>query len=246
MRSPLARIAPLAAAVAAAFGCSELPTHLASHVQGQVQVRGSGPMTKEARRTSAFRRIQVSGAFEVEVRRGSPSVTVEAQKSLLRYIKTDVVSGELVVGTDASMNADKPMRVRITTNDLTAIEISGACSLKSDAYRADQFRLNASGASRVTLPITARSLEAELTGASEVKLSGSTERLDLELTGASKLRADDLRVERAKVEVSGASELNLRVAKELKGDVSGAATVRYRGNPRVDVETSGASTVARG
>lgn len=248
MRTLLARLATLAATVAAVVACD--PATIVAEASGaqnhkSVQVVGTGPMKKETRRASSFRRVRVAGAFQVEVRKGNPSVTVEAQQSLLKHITTDVRDGELIVMTEASMSADKPMRIRITTNSLEGLNVSGACNVESDAYRADSFELELSGASKVKLPLTAKKLNAELSGASEVKLTGTAPRLELELSGAARFAADGFKVDRANVDVSGASQADLRVSQSITGDASGASNIRYRGNPKTSVDTSGVSSLSR-
>ncbi|MGV3618351.1 MAG: head GIN domain-containing protein [Fimbriimonas sp.] len=241
MRTLLARIATLAATIAAVVACD--PAELIAH--SGAQVKGTGPVQKETRRAGSFERVRASGAFQINVRKGNPSLVVEAQKSLLQHIKTEVRNGELVIEAVGSMHADEPMRVYITTNTLNGVALSGACSLKGDAYKAKTFRIDLSGASKLTLPLTVDTLDADLSGASNAEIKGSSGRLQLDLAGASELKGEGLRIERAEVDLSGASRADLRVSKEIKGEVSGASNLRYRGNPRISVEKSGAADFGR-
>jgi hypothetical protein len=257
MRTLLARLATLAATVAALVACDHVEkfsigggeegaAYAEAGAQAKaIQVVGIGPVKKEARKTAAFGRVQVSGAFQVEVRRGNPSVTVEAQHSLLKHIKTEVRNGELIVMTEASMSADKPMKVWVTTNNLNGLSVSGACRVACDSYTAKDFELEIEGASQVKLPLTAKSLNADLGGASEVTITGSAPRLNLELDGAARFSGSGFRVERAHVDLNGASQADLRVDREITGDATGASSIRYRGNPKTSVETNDVSSISR-
>lgn len=259
MRTLLARLATLAVTVGALVACGyvDVTSKISSGgvdtayegdpgaQQKTMQVVGSGPVKRENRRTGSFGKLRVAGAFQVEIRKGNPSVTVEAQQSLLKHIKTEVRNGELVVVTEASMTADKPMKVWVTTNNLNGLSVSGACSVTTDSYRADEFELDLSGASKVTLLLTARTLNADLAGASEATVTGNSPRLDLDLSGASRFSGGNLRVSRATVDLAGASQADLRVDGEIKGDASGASSLRYRGNPKVSVDTSDVSSVQK-
>lgn len=258
MRTLLVRLATLAATVAALVACDHIEkisvgggdadsvAYAEPGAQKKaLQVVGSGPVKKESRRTGSFGKLRVAGAFQVEVRKGNPSVTIEAQQSLLKHIKTEVRNGELVVMTEASMSADKPMKVWVTTNNLSGLSVSGACSVETDTYRADEFELDLSGASKVTLPLNAKTLNADLAGASEATVTGNSPRLKLDLSGASRFAGGNLKVSRATVDLAGASQADLRVDGEIKGDASGASSLRYRGNPKVSVDASDVSSVQR-
>lgn len=246
MRTLLARLATLAATVAAVVACDPVAivAEASSPVSG-VQVVGSGPVKKETRKASSFSKVRVAGAFQVEVRKGNPSIVVEAQQSLLKHITTQIKDGELVIMTEASMSADKPMKVRITTNNLNGLSVSGACNVEADAYSANDFSLDLSGASKVKLPLTAKNLKAELSGASEVNLTGNSPKMNLELSGAARFSGGSFKVGRANIDVSGASQADLRVDHEITGAASGASSIKYRGKPKTSVDVTGASSIDR-
>lgn len=244
MRTLLARLATLAATVAAVVACD--PSQLEAMHQGAgPRVVGTGPMKKENRKTPSFRKVRADGVFQVQVRKGHPSVVVEAQQSLLKHITTSVKDGELHIVTHASMTADKPMKVWVTTNDLTGLAVSGACTVEVDAFEANEFDLDLSGATKVKLPLKAKALNAELDGASQLKITGASPKLVLELSGASRFDGGAFKVDRAKVELSGASQADLRVDKEISGEASGASKIKFRGNPKRSVEVSGVSAVEK-
>jgi hypothetical protein len=81
--------------------------------------------------------------------------------------------------------------------------------------------------------IQGRDLVIDLTGKSEVELSGKVDNLDAELQFASKLRAYNLEVRDAIIEVNGASSAKVNVSGSLEIEEGIASDVDYRGNPSV-------------
>jgi hypothetical protein len=72
-----------------------------------------------------------------------------------------------------------------------------------------------------------------MTGKSEAELSGRVTNLDAELQFASKLRAYNLEVQNAIVEVNGASSAKVNVSQSLEMDEGLASDIDYRGNPHI-------------
>ena len=66
-----------------------------------------------------------------------------------------------------------------------------------------------------------------------MEIAGRTAAQTIEISGAGDYRAEDLASDTAKVAVSGAGRVVVRVAKTLDVDLSGAATVEYIGDPKV-------------
>lgn len=190
-------------------------------------VKGSGHMATEHRDLTDFRKIDVSGVFQVEiVAQKDFSVEIEADENLLQYIKAEVHRGELKLSTERKLSTNNPIRVRITAPDIEAIDSSGAANV-------------------VLSDLKNGGIEIDSSGASKIKISGETAKLIVDVSGATQVNADGLTAENATVEASGASTVELVVIGTLKTDASGASTIRYAGSPREVVKkSSGASTVA--
>ena len=78
-----------------------------------------------------------------------------------------------------------------------------------------------------------------------MRLDGYAANATLEASGASSFDLFDLEIERAELDLSGASSAELFVSDELGPvDVDGASRLRYDGSPMLhDVSTSGGSSV---
>ena len=86
----------------------------------------------------------------------------------------------------------------------------------------------------------------DLSGSSDAAISGSANVLNIESSGASDIKGFGLVTEVCNAKVSGASDINITVNKELNVNASGASDVYYKGTAEVkDKHTSGASSVVK-
>jgi hypothetical protein len=234
------RVLMVLAAVVSAAGCSlsiGLPT-----------VTGSGVAKEESRKVGAFSVVEVSGVVEATVTLGKePALTLSGDDNLVPLIVTEVKGDRLVIRTKegTNMRTKLPLRAAITATGLTAVEASGAATVKAPADGSSRFSAQTSGVAQITLGgLAAEELEIDSSGASRVTASGSTRALKVGLSGTSGLDASGLKAETASVNISGASSGTLRASKEVQGDVSGASNLTVLGAPaKKGVSTSGASGV---
>lgn len=209
--------------------------------------------TRQARQTQAFTALNVSGAVNVFVKQGrETSVEVVAPEQVLPHIVTEVAGGTLKIYRDKSFNwkslvnqKENQVKVYITCPTLSGVTASGASDVKGEsAFVLDDFRIQASGASDITLQVRAKTLTVQASGASDVKLSGEAERQQVNSSGSSDYRAFELRSRAAVVNVSGASDAQVFADEELSASASGASDIRYKGAARlVSNRTSGGSGV---
>ncbi|MBK9037358.1 MAG: DUF2807 domain-containing protein [Myxococcales bacterium] len=188
-------------------------------------VQGSGTAKTEPRTTADFTGVSVGGAITLDVTLGpTTSITVSADDNVVGLITTDVVNGRLVVGQRDSYNSKLPVRVTITTPALRSVSVSGASTAAIHKLRGVALALDASGASTAAL-------------------DGEIGQLTLDVSGASKVTARGLATTDATVAASGASQVEVAVARGLTVDASGASAIDYWGKPAVTKATSGVSHV---
>ncbi|HEY40297.1 MAG TPA: DUF2807 domain-containing protein [Dehalococcoidia bacterium] len=230
-------------------------------------VIGSGTLKTENMDFSDFTRVEVGGAFEVEiVQSGSFSVSITADDNLFEYIQVSKQGSTLKIGVKpAVMFSSATHRAEITMPELLGlelsgasqgsvtgfesmedldIEVSGASSLTIEEIVAGDIRFDVSGASRVTGEVDAGDVELDISGASTIRLQGMAADMKLELSGASNAELGDFLVSNASINFSGASRGTLNVDGRLDVELSGASKLTYTGDPTIgDVDISGASTM---
>lgn len=96
-----------------------------------VGVEGSGVSASEDRQVARFQAVALSGSFAVEVEVGpAPSVRVEADDNIVPLVVTEVVGEVLKISSRQNYSTRGPVKVRVTTPHLTAVEHSGSGSIE--------------------------------------------------------------------------------------------------------------------
>jgi hypothetical protein len=191
-------------------------------------VRGNGDFTNEIRDIEEFNELEVSGAFVVYVRVGEePSLEIDADENLLRYIITKVRGDKLIIDSRKNLRSRRDIRVKVSTPELNEVEASGANELIVKDVRSREFRIN-------------------LSGACEIEVDGETEFLDIDLSGAGYINTKDLFADEVKINLSGAASADIYVEEFLDAEVSGAGSINYFGDPDdVRSDVSGAASINR-
>lgn len=205
--------------------------------------------TKETHVMPRFNGIEVGGAVEVFLRMGEGhEVIVVTEDDFHDKVELDVRGGVLEVEIDGPNWGETPtVKLYITAEEISEIDASGACTIRGKNTISGKFlNLELGGACTVELRTEVGLLDLDVSGASDIKLKGKAQKLTMELSGASDLFALDLEVEKATVEMSGASSARVHVTTSLSCDLSGAANLKLKGNPDFEFkEVSGAADLDR-
>ncbi|GAB3251410.1 hypothetical protein GCM10027347_09830 [Larkinella harenae] len=197
---------------------------------------------------SNFDKLDLGSAFTIHVTRGNGfKVTASGRNSDLEDLEAKVVNGTLQVRYKDKLGWNRN-RQRVTVNvsmpSLRAIDFSGASRSDVTGFRnLKELDIDISGASSSTIEVDAERLTVDLSGASSVTLTGQAKRLEGEVSGATTLKAYDLKVASAKVDLSGASSARVHVTDRLDAEASGASNLTYRGAASIRSNTSGASSI---
>jgi len=177
-------------------------------------VKGSGNRKSEKRDLPAFKAIDTTGAYEIEVTCQKPaSFEIEADDNILPLIKTDVRDGVLYVSNQERYNSGRAVALRIKVPELIAVSSHGAGDITvSDANSDD--------------------LKIESTGAAAVKAAGKVTSVAISSAGAGDIDTSRLRATKASVTVAGAASVNVYASDQLDVTVSGVGSVNYSGDPK--------------
>lgn len=208
----------------------------------------SGPYeeTTQTYSVSGFDRLDMGSAFRITVRQGTTfAVEARGNRSDVNDLVVAVRNGTLTAQYDNyRRNRRHDMYITITIPTLRGVNFSGASrSTISGFPNVNSLDIDLSGASKSDVTVSTTRLTTAISGASTLTLNGSSSGLTGDVSGASKLNAYDLLTETADLEVSGASNVQIRVKEALTVSASGASKVRYRGTPRLNSKVSGASSV---
>jgi len=178
-------------------------------------IAGSGVRKTEKRELKSFNAIDTTGAYEIDATCQKPaSFEIEADDNILPLIKTEVRDGILFVSTDQTYHSSKPTILRITLSDLNSVASHGAGEIKIADDRSNDLKI-------------------ESTGAASVVASGAAKSVTISSSGAGKIDTSNLHAEKARVDVNGASSIDVYASEQLDVSVSGVGNVSYSGNPKV-------------
>lgn len=210
-------------------------------------VDGNGNVVKEERTVTSFKKINISGGFEVIINQGNEEkLELEVDENLLELITTETKNNTLIIKSDKSIGKAKSLKLFITTVEIEDIDVSGAVELRNKGtFEGENLEIDISGAADINLKVDLENLEMDMSGASETTLSGKANHLEIELSGAGELEAAKLKTRNAIIDISGAGSAVVNAKKTLRVEVSGAGSVKYKGNPKVTKEISGAGSVKK-
>jgi hypothetical protein len=202
--------------------------------------------------SGTFTSIKVSGGIDLYLSQ-SPDQAVAISASEDKYkegIKTVVENGTLRIYYDGDKGLslkNRKMRAYVSFKTLEKLEASGASDVHvSGELAVDALEMQLSGASDFKGRIKVSSLKLELSGASDVSIEGTATVITIESSGASDVKGFGLVTDICTAKVSGASDVNITVNKELNAHASGASEIYYKGDGVIkEMHSSGASSIAK-
>lgn len=207
----------------------------------------------EKRNVESFNGVSVSGGLDVYlVQGGEDGVAVSASEPQYRArIVTEVKNGVLTIwfnnqGKFWGMDKKK-LRAYISFRDLKTLRISGSCDVYiTGVLKGSSLDLSLSGSSDLKGAVDLDNLKADMSGASDIVLSGKVGALSITGSGSSDFKNYDLVSQTCDAHVSGSSDVEVTVEKELSGSASGSSDIRFRGNGVIKKSsTSGSSSIRK-
>jgi hypothetical protein len=190
-------------------------------------IHGNGVITTDVRDVGGYRRVSIRGSARLTIERtGHEGVRITTDENLLPLYEATVRGGTLYLGprTDADLVPTEDIEVVVETEDMEALEASGAVAVHADIGARPDF-------------------SATLSGATLLGVTGDVDHLTLVLSGAGSFDGREMDVRRADVTVSGACQVIVRVTGRLVAWASGVSLIRYIGNPALEVHVSGTAWI---
>ena len=233
---------------------------------------GSGKVVTEEKDFTDFTRVEVEGTFDVDITQSNSfSITISVDDSFYDYVAAAKEGKTLRIYlnprhtfTDFTLQV-RTLKAKITMPALYGLRLSGASkgtvtgfkssadfsldisgesSLKIINVAVGDVNSEISGASKISGNMTADDVNLEVSGASKVELEGSANDIILNASGASKVDLADFPLNKANVNLSGASEASLHVKGRLDSILIAASRLYFQGNPTMgNVKVSGASKI---
>ena len=217
---------------------------------GGERISGDGHIVTRQRNTDGFNSVDVSGGIKVHVRQeANPSVKVEADENLMEYIDVYNEGNTLVIKEREgyNLNPSKDIVVYVAAPVFKDIEVSGACDIIGDNTISgnEELSMQVSGAGDIIMQVALPKVHAEISGSGSINLKGQATDFSAHVSGSGDVKCFDLITDHTKLDLSGASEVEVTANKQLDIDASGASTVEYKGIAFVWQNISGAGCVKK-
>jgi len=201
--------------------------------------------------SGSFKSIKVSSGINVYLSKADDeALAVSAPGENKQEIKTEIENGELHIsysGERIRFNNRGRVNVYVAYKELEQLYASGASEvIVAGEMELPLLNVQLSGASTMKGALNIGELNIRLSGASDMKITGKAKTVNIISNSASDVKDYGFVAEICNIKVSGASDVNITVTKELYADASGASDVHFKGSAEIkEKQTSGASSIAR-
>lgn len=207
---------------------------------------GSGNIITENRQVGGFTGIEVSNAFEVEVKIGAAeAVRIEADDNIMKYVRTEVSGNKLIIKVENLHSINNThLKAYVTMPVLNSINASSASSVKVlDVIKGNgRLSFSASSAADIEAEVEAPEVEAEASSSGTVKLNGKTKNYKASASSGSNIKSADLLSETTIVDVSSGADAAVYASVNLDAIASSGGSINYSGAANVKKnESSGGS-----
>lgn len=208
-------------------------------------MNADGPITTADLEIDDFDGIELAMEARVEITQGpEQSVIVEGKSDIFDELDLDVKNGVWTIRTVDCVRDVDDLTFFITVPVLREVKISGSGEVTStNTFVGGDIELRISGSGKMDLAIEGDDVEIDISGSGKVFLEGIADEEHLNITGSGDLRAFNLAVREANINISGSGDAEVRVADRLDVRITGSGDVFYKGNPLLDVSITGSGEV---
>jgi len=207
----------------------------------------------EKRNVGSFHGLNVSDGIDVFLSSGNEAVAVSASDQKYRdKIMTTVEDGILKIWYKNDIghilsSENRKLRAYISYKQLDMLTASSGSDVKVDGIiKSDKFALHVSAGSDFSGKVDVNELKINQHSGSDIDIEGSANTVFIEGSSGSDFNGYKLISDVANIDVSGGSDVEITVNKELSAKASGASDINYKGSPSVkESHSSGASSISK-
>ena len=219
---------------------------------------------REERELPAFHSVDLRTVGSISLTQGdAQSLVIQADSNVLRYLKTEVRDGVLIISSRRNIRKGDAPEITIEMKRVISLRISGSGEIQGQnrivsksldlvisgsgnimlELKAEQLSAKVSGSGDMFLDVEAKTLTTHISGSGDVEASGKSADLEVKISGSGGFSAYDLETLNAHIKISGSGSCRVHVRELLDVNVSGSGDVVYMGNPKVNLTGSGSGSV---
>jgi len=192
--------------------------------------------------------IELNSIGSLVIRQGNKeSLEVTADDNLMKYIRTSVNGGTLVLEIQEGVHLLPSDEITFLVNvkGLNQIEINGVGQVEADPIVAGNLKVAINGDGSMNFKeVSADVMTMAISGLGEISAAGEVHTLQIDLSGSGKVQASDLRSRMGVFDISGTGSIIAWVTDVLSFDLSGLGDLEYYGSPVVNADISGSGNVS--
>ena len=213
----------------------------------QSTLEGEGPVKKEIRPLSPFRRLELEMPAEVSyIVSDSNSVEVIAQSNLLPHIITEVHGEKLTIEASSPLRTGLKIKLVVRGPAPEKAELNGSGEINFvNEVSVKSIDLEVNGSGDMDVRLAAGQTEVHLNGSGAIHLIGSSRKLVAVINGSGELRAIELRAEEVSLDIHGSGEAFVTAEKKLKSTINGSGKIIYKGDPALKNQINGSGSIQK-
>lgn len=216
-------------AIVALAGCSQSYAqggYASQYSGGDEQIVGSGNVVQREVAVGEFRRLEVNGPMNVEIRQGqTPRLVVIAEDNLIDLVEADTEGDTLTLGTRGAFRTRIGLRGVLTVPSLDAAAIRGSGDIDLDGWNAEALALRVMGSGDIRATGAIDTVDAHVMGSGDIDLrSASVREANARVNGSGDIRLGSL--DRLVARVSGSGDIDAHDVRELEKAVNGSGDIR--------------------
>jgi hypothetical protein len=180
--------------------------------------RGSGKSSSDVRsilQFTRFSKVVIAGAADVHIYQGDErSVIVMGDDNIIPLITTDVIGDTLRIDSRGSYRTTSPLRVSVTTPDISDVTVSGSADVIISEIQQDHAKLKVSGSGDITA-------------------SGRVTQLELRASGSGDIRTMSVKAETVNAKCSGSGDIFAKASKSASLKITGSGDINIYGKPNI-------------
>jgi hypothetical protein len=203
-------------------------------------IRGSGNVIAETRLVNDFNRVSLTGVGDVIITQGErESLVVETDDNIMRYIKSEVRNGTLVLGFADEVRSNEykldpsEIRFNLMVKEISGLDVSGVGYIQIMSYYAGELELQITGvADIVGTSLNMESLEIVINGVANIDVSSvDANRADIVINGVGEITIGSLTANEYEASLNGTGgiDINSLTARNSMVYIRGVGDVELTG-----------------
>ena len=210
----------------------------------------AGPATERDFQVGDFNRIEMAGAYDVNVKTGSaPTVHARGGQNVLDQLEIKVVNGTLQIGSKRRggfhWGHNGQVTLDVTVPALAGVALAGSGDVKVDRIAGEQFEGGISGSGNLDIDnIEVGRLKIGIAGSGGAKAgTGKATAAEYDIAGSGDIDAKGVASETTKVSIAGSGGIAGQATKTADVNIMGSGDVELTGGAKCNVTKHGSGDV---